>query len=105
MPSFDYDAKKNEKKREANADIQEKRLVQKIERPFSPMEIFSFKQGVLGENSLRYNMKMKSLRIRRDKSSAQEIKIIDFDNLNAVDHPKKRTRTTGQSTKQVLIDK
>lgn len=73
----------------------------KFKQHFGPMETASTKQGVMGENELAHTPRKWRLRNKRDRISAQEVKISSLDNLEVAATPKRRTLTTGQPTKKV----
>lgn len=57
----------------------EKRLTQKFERHFSPVETSSINQGDLFENALKDNSPKKSMRNKNERNSVQEVEIINLD--------------------------
>lgn len=70
------------------AEIWKEPLLLNVEQYFSPMETFSFRQGVLGANALKHTLRKKSVRNKRDRSLSQEVKIIALDDLEVTFLPK-----------------
>lgn len=64
-----------------------------MERHFSRAENYSVNQNVVGDNALNNSPQKRNLCNGRDRSSAREVEIINFDELNIDSPPKKRART------------
>lgn len=92
MHPFYYDARERRKKREAKAEMCERRLLLKIERHFSPGKNSSFNKGALGENALKESPRRRSLRNKIDKTFVQVVEVLNLCDLKVASPLYKRTR-------------
>lgn len=78
-------------------------LFLKIERHFSPAEIYSSNQGVVGENALRDTPRKRRLHNTTDSRFVQDLKIIKLNDLEVAFLPKKRFRTERATTHTKIL--
>lgn len=82
--------------------MREKRHLLEIDRKFSPVDTSSSKQNIMNENALKDIPQRRSLRNKGDRSLAQEVKIINLDDLGVASLPNKRVKTNGCTTPSEL---
>lgn len=70
----------------------EKRLLLRLERHFSPVETSSSNKGVLARKALNETPQRESLRNETDRSSVQEVEIINLHGLEIASSPETRAR-------------
>lgn len=75
----------------------------KAERHFKPAENASSNQDNLGENALEDASRIRSLHNKRDRSSAQDVKIIDLHDLKVALTTQKRVRMEKSTTHRNII--
>lgn len=93
MIPFRYDATNKVEKWEKKAEMRERGPLLKVERHFSPVESSSSDKVVLDGNALKGTTRKRIWQNKEDRSSAQEVKIINLVDLEGASTPKKRART------------
>lgn len=85
--------------------MRERRLFLEVERQFSSLEGSFSNQGSLGESALKNTPQMRHVPNERDENSAQDVEIINVDDLEIAPPPKKRYRTKRSTTPSIIRTK
>lgn len=83
--------------------MREKRLLLKFERIFSSVEVFLSYQGVIGNKALKNTPRKKNMHIERNRISAQNVNIINPDDLKVASPSIKRARKERSTTHSKII--
>lgn len=94
MRPLDYCGRKKSKEWETNAEMRERRLYLTVDHNFSSVQSTSSNQGVHVKNVMLDTAQKKVFLGQWDKSSAQEVEIINLNNLEVYSSPMRRARTS-----------
>lgn len=84
----DNQAREKSKKWKSKAEMQKKLLALKVKRHSSPLKSAFFKQDVLGVIALLETPRRRSIQNKRDRISAQEVRMFNPDDLEVASIPK-----------------
>lgn len=83
--------------------MREKRLLLNVELYFSPVETASSKQGVLGKNTQKNNLRKTIILNKREASSVREIRIMNLVSLDIASCLEKRAKMKRSTTLSMII--